>query len=389
MLLPNNKQRTKLFECAGVARFAYNWALSYEKFNYYEIGNDFLSHNELRKIFTQLKSKEEYAWLKQYSNNIAKQAIIDACAAYQNFFKGHTCYPHYKSKKKSRPSFYVDTAKIRFTDTHLKLEKLSDSKKPNRQKFNFIRLAEPGKIPVNAKYFNPRVTFDGQNWWISVGIEYSDPQEAPQNEGIGIDVGIQNLATCSDGPIYQNINKTRTVRNLCKRKKHLQRKLKKKMKGGRCCKTQNAKKCEKQLWKVNQKLTNIRLDHLHQTTTDIVKRKPSFVVLEDLNDRGLLRNKHFADACFQQWLSEFYRQMGYKCRWNLIEFVIAEYPYPSDRMCCTCGHIQQNPKIADQTYICESCGSVIDRSYQVSINLKKYGDLIAKPLSVQEYVPIR
>ena len=116
MLCPNNKQNTKLFECAGTARFAYNWALGYEQFNY-DIGNDFLSDCDLRKAFTVLKHTEKLKWLNNYSNNITKQAIKDAVKSYIDFFKGLTKYPNFKSKKKSKPSFYADTAKIKFTET--------------------------------------------------------------------------------------------------------------------------------------------------------------------------------------------------------------------------------------------------------------------------------
>ncbi|MBO5435964.1 helix-turn-helix domain-containing protein, partial [bacterium] len=134
MLIPNNKQNTKLFECAGVARYIYNWTLNYQKLNY-EIGNDFLSDNELRKTLTVLKATNpKFAWLNCYSNNIAKQAVKDACKAYINFFKGKARYPRFKSKKRCKPSFYVDTAKIRFTSTHVILEKLTESKKKNKQK---------------------------------------------------------------------------------------------------------------------------------------------------------------------------------------------------------------------------------------------------------------
>lgn len=125
MLCPNNKQKTKLFECAGTARFAYNWALNYQQMNY-DIGNDFLSDCDLRKTFTKLKQKDKFKWINNYSNNITKQAIKDACRAYKNFFKGFAKYPKFKSKRKSKPSFYVDTCKIQFTDTHIKLEKIAD-----------------------------------------------------------------------------------------------------------------------------------------------------------------------------------------------------------------------------------------------------------------------
>ena len=218
MLCPNNKQRTKLFECAGTARFAYNWAIGYQQMNY-EIGNDFLSDCDLRKILTHLKtSNDKFGWLNHYSNNIAKQAVKDACTAYKNFFSGIAKYPKFKSKRKSKPGFYADTSKIKFTETHVILEKLTESRKKSKQKFNAVKLAEKNKIPVNVKYSNPRVTFDGLNWWISVGIECSGSTEKPLNEGIGIDTGIKDLAICSDNCTYSNINKTKAVRKLKKKK---------------------------------------------------------------------------------------------------------------------------------------------------------------------------
>ena len=376
MLLPNNKQKTKLFECAGIAKFAYNWALSYEKANY-EAGNSFLSHYELRRIFTELKKQAEYAWLNDYSNNIAKQAIIDACGAYQNFFKGIAGFPKFKSKRKSRPSFYADTFKIGFTSTHVKLEKLTTSRKKNKQKFNLVKLAEPNRIPIDARYFNPRITFDGLNWWISVGIECEESQEKPTNQGIGIDVGIKDLAICSDTIVYPNINKTAKVKKLKKKKCRLQRRVSKKYsknkKGEHYCKTCNIVKSERKLLKVNRRLTNIRHNYLHSVTSEIVSRKPKFIVLEDLNVTGMMKNRHLSKAVQEQCFYEFYRQMEYKCRWHNVEFVTADRYYPSSKTCSCCGNIKKDLKLSDRIYHCSECGFTIDRDFQASVNLMRYG----------------
>lgn len=152
-------------------------------------------------------------------------SIIDACNAYKNFFKGISKFLKFKNKKKSKPSFYVHPAKIKFTDTHVKLVKLSDSKRKNKQRLNWVRLAEVGRVPTDCKYSNPRVTFDGINFWLSVSIEVEDNAEIPTNDGIGIDLGIKDLAICSDGITYKNINKTKEVKRLEKKKRRLQRKL--------------------------------------------------------------------------------------------------------------------------------------------------------------------
>ena len=223
-LNPNNKQLTKLFQYAGCARFAYNWAISREEENHKQ-GNKFLSDMDLRKEFTQLKKLQEYKWLNEISNNVTKQAIKDACNAYKNFFKRQCKFPKFKSRKHSTPSFYQDNVKIQFTDTHVKVEAFSMSKKQNKQKLNWIKLCEKGRIPTDCKYLNPRFTYDGLYWYVSVGVEVDDNTgNIPQsNEGIGIDLGIKDLAVCSDGNTYKNINKTQRVKKLEKKKRRLQR----------------------------------------------------------------------------------------------------------------------------------------------------------------------
>ena len=381
MLIPNNKQKTKLFQSAGVARFAYNWTLNTEQENY-KNGGSFLSDNDLRKQFTKLKMTEEYKWLNDYSNNIAKQSIKDACLAYKRFFNGQSSFPKFKSKRKSKPSFYVDTDKIQFTDTHVKLEKLTLSRKKNKQKFNWIKLAEKNRVPTNSKYLNPRVTFDGINWWISVSIEYNDSIEIPTNEGIGIDLGIKDLAICSnmDKP-YKNINKTQKIRKLKKKKRRLQRQISKKYlinkKGDSYCKTSNIIKAEKKLLKLNHRLTNIRHNYLHQVTTEIINRKPKFIVLEDLNVRGMMKNKHLSEAIAEQCFYEFYRQIEYKSSWNNIKFIVADRFYASSKICSCCGVIKNDLKLSDRIYKCEKCNNLIDRDKNASINLMNYGKSIA------------
>ena len=164
MLIPNNKQKTKLFQYSGASRFAYNWTLARQKENYAN-GGKFISDNDLRKEFTQLKKTNEYNWLNDISNNVTKQAIKDACDSYRRFFKGYSKFPKFKSKKKSKPSFYQDNVKIKFTNTHVKLEGFATNKKKNKQKLNWIRLAEKDRVPFGegVKYANPRITFDGLN----------------------------------------------------------------------------------------------------------------------------------------------------------------------------------------------------------------------------------
>ncbi len=384
MLLPNNKQKTKLFQYANTARFAYNWTLAREQKNY-KNGGKFLSNGNLRKKFTRLKKTSEYAWLNNISNNVTKQAIKDACEAYRDFFKGHTKHPRFKSKKHSVPKFYQDNIKIQFTDTHVKVEGFATSKKKNKQKLNWIRLAEHGRIPTNAKYMNPRIKYDGINWWITVGVEYEGTTFIPLNNGIGIDLGIKDLAICSDETKYQNINKTQKVKKLKKRKRRLQRSIsrryEKNKKGVSYCKTSNIIKSEKELLKLNHRLTNIRHNYLHQTTSEIIKRKPSFICIENLNVNGMMKNKHLSKAVQQQGFYEFRRQIEYKAMWNNIPVIIADRFFPSSKLCSCCGNIKNNLKLSDRIYKCE-CGNVIDRDYQAALNLKRYGKIVLEQQSV-------
>lgn len=378
MLLPNNKQRTKLFQSAGTGRWAYNWALARQQENY-KNGGKFISDGELRKELTQIKRTDEFNWLNDYSNNITKQSIKDACLAFQRFFKHQSDFPKFKSKRKSTPSFYVDNCKIEFSENKVKLEKLTDSKKQNKQKLNWIKLAEKNRIPSHCKYYNPRVTFDGINLWISVGIDYEESTARPTNDGVGIDIGIKDLAICSDGSIYKNINKTKRIKKLKKKKRRLQRKVSKKYlknkKGGSYCKTRNIIKCEKEILKLNHRLTNIRHNYLNQVTSEIIKREPKFIVLEDLNVKGMMKNRHLAKAVQEQCFYEFYRQIQYKSLWNNINFITADRFFPSSKLCSVCGNIKKDLKLSDRTYICE-CGNVIDRDYQASVNLCNYGKSI-------------
>ena len=379
-LNPNNKQLTKLLQYAGCARFAYNWAISREQDNYKQ-GSKFLSDSELRKEFTQLKKQSEYQWLNEVSNNVTKQAIKDACNTYKKFFKGQCKYPKFKSKKHSTPSFYQDNIKIQFTDTHVKVEGSSMSKKQNKQKLNWIKLCEKGRIPTDCKYMNPRFTYDGLYWYVSVGIEEDDNTTLPSNEGIGIDLGIKDLAICSDRNTYKNINKTQTVKKLEKRKRRLQRSIsrryEKNKKGVSYCKTSNIIKREKELLKLNHRLTNIRQNYLHQTTSEIVKREPSFICIEDLNVSGMMKNKHLSKAVQQQGFREFRRQIEYKSAWNNILVIIADRFFPSSKLCSCCGKIKKDLKLSDRIYKCE-CGNIIDRDYQAALNLKMYGENVLK-----------
>ena len=361
-LYPTKEQEQKLWQSVGTARFIYNWTLNKQEENY-KNGGKFISDNVLRKELTQLK-KSELKWLNDVSNNVAKQAVKDACNAYKRFFKGEANKPKFKSRRKSKKSFYNDNVKLKVKENNLVLI----------EKVGWIKTNE--QIPIGIKYTNPRISYDNKYWYISIGIEKEEIKEELTNVSLGIDLGLKDLAICSDGSVYKNINKTRTVKKIEKKLKRLQRQVSRKYeqnkKGKEYVKTKNIIKLEKKIQQVHRKLANIRNNYLHQTTTSIVKTKPYRVVIEDLNISGMMKNKHLSDSIRKQCFYEFTRQLEYKCKFKGIEFIKADRFYPSSKACSNCGHIKKDLKLKYRTYICSECGFVIDRDYNASLNLANY-----------------
>ena len=272
-LYPSEIQEKKLWQSVGTARFIYNWTLSKQEENY-KNGGKFISDGVLRKELTQLK-KSELSWLNEVSNNVSKQAVKDACNAYKRFFNGLSDKPRFKSRRKSKKSFYNDNCKL----------KVKEGKLVNIEKVGWIKTNE--QLPIGVKYSNPRISHDNKYWYISVGIEQEEIKEKLTDVSLGIDLGLKDLAICSDGTIYKNINKTYLIRKIEKRLKRLQRQVSRKYeqnkKGKEYVKTKNIIKLEKQIQQVHRRLANIRNNYLHKTTTSIVKTKPYRVVIEDLN----------------------------------------------------------------------------------------------------------
>lgn len=361
-LKPTKKQISLLFQSADTARWAYNWTLGRQKENY-DNGEKFLSNNVLRKEITQLKKTDDFKWLSNVSNNVAKQAVKDACNSYKRFFKKQSGFPKFKKKNRVTPSFYNDNMKLKA--------------KPNKtvliEKVGWVKTSE--QLPCDTKYMNPRIKFDGKYWYLTVGIETNKQEKELTDTVLGIDVGIKELAVVSNGKVYKNINKTKEVKRLNKKLRRLQRQVSRKYEnnkeGNRYVKTCNILKVEHQIKLIHRRLTNIRNSHLHQTTADIVKTKPCKIVVEDLNISGMLKNKYLAKAVANQKLHEFIRQIEYKCEKYGISFVKADMWFPSSKMCSNCGNINKNLKLSDRMYRCD-CGHCMDRDMNASINLANY-----------------
>lgn len=358
---PTLEQEEQLWKSVGTARWAYNWALDKQIKND-EQGNKLISDNELRKEITQLKKTEEFAWLSEVSNNVCKQAVKDLCSAYKNFFKGKSKRPRFKSRKKSRPSFYNDNIKLKVKSKSVLIEKVG-----------WIKTSE--QIPMNVKYKNPRISHDNKYWYLSVAVDKENVEVKLTDEVLGIDVGISELAICSDGQRFKNINKTSRVKRLEKHKCKLQRQVSRKYEmnkeGSRFVKTSNIIKFEKQIRLVQRKLNNIRQNHIFQTANTIVKTKPSVIAMENLNITGMMKNKHLSKAIQDQKLYELKRVIQYKCEWLGIKIVDVDRFFPSSKTCSECGQINKKLKLSERVYKCE-CGLAIDRDLNAAINLKQY-----------------
>lgn len=363
-LKPTPEQVQQLWKSSGTARWAYNWTLNRQQENY-ENGGKYIPDGDLRKELTLLKQKDEYAWLYEVSNNITKQAIKDACEAFKRFFKKQAQFPRFKSKRKSKPAFYNDTDKLKVKDNVVLIEKVG-----------WIETAE--QLPVGVAYTNPRASFDGEYWYIAVGVELHTPVIQLTDIILGIDLGVKDLAIRSDGVKHKNINKTKAVRKTKKRLRRLQRSVSRKYEmnkeGGRSVKTSNIIKQEKQIRLLHRKLTNtnIRTNHINQVTISIVKTKPSKIVIENLNVSGMMKNKHLSKAIAEQKLHDFKVKLTYKCEKYGIKLVEADRWYPSSKLCSNCGTIKKDLKLSDRVYAC-SCGLQLDRDFNASINLANYG----------------
>ncbi|QAA31594.1 RNA-guided endonuclease InsQ/TnpB family protein [Clostridium manihotivorum] len=369
-IIPNIEQEQKLWQSVGTSRYIYNWTLAIQEENH-KNGGKFIKDGDLRKELTILK-KSELNWLNEVSNNVAKQAVKDGCNAYKNFFKGLADKPRFKSRRKSKPSFYNDTDKLKVKENLVLIEKVG-----------WIKTVE--QIPTDIKYINPRISFDGKFWYISIGIEKEETISENTDISIGVDLGLKDLAIVSniDKP-FKNINKAKEVKRLKKKLKRKQKQVSRKYEDGKIpigkegenrykfTKTNNIKKLERELKLIQRRLSNIRLNHIHQTTTAIVKTKPSRIVVEDLNVKGMLKNKHLSKAIQEQCFHKFISILEYKSKFNGIEFVKADRFYPSSKTCSCCGAIKKDLKLKDRVFVCPSCNTRMDRDKNASINLSRY-----------------
>ncbi len=375
---PTMKQIQKINQSIGICRWLYNEYISvnnklYAQFKEGLIDKNqaFMNANDFDKyINNEVKVLEEYSWINNCGSKARKKAIQNAEFAYKRFFKGQSKLPRFKKKNKSDVKLYFP--KNNKGDWKVDRHRIMIPTLKN------VRLKEYGYIPVGAKVISGTVSKKANRYYVSVIIDVEITPQKNINQGIGIDLGIKDFAICSniDKP-YKNINKTQRVRKLEKKLLREQRKLSRKYES---LKLRNKKEkgkatrqnIQKQIVKVqilHQRLTNIRTDYINKVVSSVVRNKPQYITIEDLNIKGLMKNKHLSKAVAEQKFYEFRNKLTNKCNALGIELRIVDRFYPSSKLCNSCGSIKKDLKLKDRIYKCK-CGYVADRDYNASLNLR-------------------
>ena len=396
---PNNKQRTKILRTMNKCIECQN--IIYDLLKGYLDRNERIpSCLEIRKMFTLIKKKKDEEVVNKrkgmtkkemidnhldtlfydVSNDALKQTVKDTYKAFVRFFRKESKFPNKKSYKEKTKSFYVDPYKIEFTDKKVKLEKIANNLKTNRQVLNYISLAEKNRIPQNVKYYNPRVVFDGDRFYIVVAVddEYAPKKKLKEkiDEVIGIDLNVSTIVL-SNNKKYKSINKEKRIKKATRKLKLLQRKSsrryinalnnKKKLKEAK-----NFIKIKKLIRKCYRRLSNLRDDYINKVIDDILYKPPKRIVIETLDIKSMQQNKKISGLIQISSFRNFINTLKEKCNKQNVLITEADKYYPSSKMCSTCGSIKKDLLLSDRVYYCEACDYVINRDLNAAINLAKY-----------------
>lgn len=369
-LFPTKEQEEMFYKHIGCCRFIWNYMLN-EHEKIYKEENRNLSKFDIKNILTPLKKDEKYQWLNEVSRKSLEIICEDLSRAYDSFFKKISNYPKYKTKKRSQKTFPVrgEVERFYFTQDYVKIEKLGKIKYKNNNKYKNI-------IGKDIKFYNPRISLVRNKWILSVGIDYENQVVELTDKSLGIDLGIKELAVCSFGGeklVFHNINKTKRMKNLEKKLKHIQRVISRKYRiNDSYDKTNNIIKYENIIKDIYYKMSCIRENYIHQTTHYLISLLPYKVVMENLSVSDIIKNKYLAKEIQEQCFYEFISQMKYKCEEYGIEFIQADRFYPSSKTCSCCGNIKKDLKLSDRIYKCNECGLIIDRDFNAALNLERY-----------------
>ena len=369
---PSEEQAHKINKTIGVCRFIYNFYIAKNK-EVYECEKRFVSGMDFSKWLNNdfIPNNSEYKWIKDVSSKAVKQSIMNGEKAFKKFFMKKSGFPKFKKKSKSDVKAYFP--KNNRTDWTIERHRV---KIPT---LGFVRLKEKGYIPTDSKVKSGTVSVRAGRYYVSILVEVEDVvPEKQTGEGVGIDVGIKDFAIVNtiENP-FININKTKRVIELEKRLKREQRKLsrkyeslkiKNKKEKGEATR-QNINKQIVVVQKLHQRLSNIRENYINQVVNQIIGRKPSYITIEDLNVKGMMKNRHLAKAVQKQNLYSFRVKLTNKCKQSGIELRIVDRWYPSSKTCSECGSIKSDLKLSDREYVCTECGCIMDRDKNASINL--------------------
>jgi putative transposase len=366
---PTVEQKIKINKTIGTCRYVYNFYLGHNK-ALYDKGEKFMTGKSFSVWLNNeyLPNNPEFLWIKEVSSKSVKKSIENANTAFARFFKHQSGFPNFKKKGKSDIKMY-------FVKTDKKSTIWCERHKIKIPTLGWVRIKEKGYIPTTKSGYvikSGTVSIKAGRYYVSVLVEIPDAKIANNsNDGIGIDLGLKDLAIVSNGKTYKNINKSARVKKLekklCREQRCLSRKYENLKKGKSTQK--NIQKQKLKVQRLYHKIYNIRTDYINKSITEIVKAKPSYITIEDLNVSGMMKNRHLSKAVASQKFYEFRTKLKAKCDENGIELRVVDRWYPSSKICHCCGAIKKDLKLSDRIYRCD-CGYVEDRDFNAALNLR-------------------
>ena len=366
---PSEEQKVKIRKTIGTCRFIYNFYLAHNK-ELHENGKKFMSSNKFRVWLNNeyVPKHPEYSWIKEAYSKAVTQAVNNGQTAFTRFFNHKSAFPRFKKKGKSNVKMYF--VKNNPKDCRCERHRI------NIPSLGWVRIKEKGYIPTTKDGYvikSGHVSIKADRYYVSVLIEIPDNRIANNsNEGIGIDLGLKNFAVVSNGTSYKNINKSAKLKKLEKQLIREQRSLSRKyenVKKGGSTQRANIQKQRLKVQKLHHRIDNIRTDYINKTIAEIVKTKPSYITIEDLNVSGMMKNKHLSKAVASQKFYEFRTKIQAKCNENGIELRVVDRWFPSSKTCHCCGAIKKDLKLSDRTFTCD-CGYIEDRDFNAALNLR-------------------
>lgn len=366
---PTEEQKARIRRTIGTCRYVYNFYLGHNK-ALHDNGEKFMTGKSFSLWLNNeyIPDNPDKTWIREVYSKAVKKSIEDGCTAFTRFFKHQSDFPKFKKKGKSDVKMYFvrNNPKDCQCERHrLKIPTLG-----------WVRIKEKGYIPTTKDGYMIRsgtVSVKAGRFYVSVLVEIPDINiDNNSNEGIGIDLGLKDFAIVSNGKTYRNINKSAGLKKLEKQLIREQRSLSRKyenLKKGESTQRANIQKQKLKVQKLHHKMDNIRTDHINKTIAEIVKTKPSYITIEDLNVKGMMKNRCLSKAVASQKFYEFRTRLKAKCDENGIELRVADRFYPSSKTCHHCGSVRKNLKLSDRIYRCE-CGYVADRDLNAALNLK-------------------